>query len=80
MSKVEPKDLKAKNKRDKLLKWLLYTVIYVFFVSILYGTVDFYFGTAPFIGGLYISWAQFFLMTGLFGWTIMTYFVLGKDI
>ena len=61
-----------------IIKWFIYSIIYAFIMGILYGTANYYFNTIPLVFGLYMDIAWFFILIGLSGWTLMSYFILKK--
>lgn len=73
--------IKIKNKkREKLIKFCIYSIIYALFIGVLYGTAKTYYGIVPIQFGLYMSWDYFFIMVGLLGWALIMYITLKKEL
>ena len=80
MTKRNKKNKRNKrNRSDKIKIWLLYSILYAIFYSILSGTLTYYFNTIPLGLGLYMNLPDFFVMMGLSGWVLLTFLILKGD-
>ncbi|KKN09383.1 hypothetical protein LCGC14_1047140 [marine sediment metagenome] len=72
---------KGKGKsesRNIIIRWLIYSIVYAIIMGILYGTVNFHFGTVPLLFGLYIDISWVFIIFGVSGWAIMSWYFRKK--
>jgi hypothetical protein len=80
MSKtIGTKDIKKGTfDRGDWLLWISISIMYLFGIAILSGTIEHYLGTEEIAYGLYIDWSMFFFLFGISMWFLITTFIIAR--
>lgn len=70
---------KGRIKREKIeariYKFVFYSVVYAAIMGLLYGTVQMNLGTVQVVGWLWMSFEQMFVILGLAGWALLSWYI-----